>query len=149
METEVKVFHGHSAALVDMLWGLEKEIFDNPYSKEKITRESSVKPNLISLVACIKEEAVGYKVGYEMSSRLFYSWMGGVVPAHRNKGIAGRLMAEQHKLIKQQGYKLVRTHTENRYRDMLILNLRTGFDVVGLMQDNTKPKTVIVLDKVL
>ena len=149
MEAEIKVFHGHSAALADVLWGLEKKIFDAPYSKEKIIRESSVKPNLISLVACIKEEVVGYKTGYEMSSRLFYSWMGGVVPAHRNKGIAGRLMAEQHSRIKQQGYKVVRTHTENRFRDMLILNIRSGFDVVGLMQDNTKPKTVIVLDKVL
>ncbi len=149
MELEIKKFNGHSAALVDLLWFLESQIFEQPYTKEKIDRESSVKPNLISCIAYIEGAAVGYKVGYEMTSRLFYSWMGGVLPEYRHQGIATKLMAEQHRLVKEQGYKVVRTYTENQYRDMLLLNIRWGFDVVGTMSDSTKPKTIIILDKIL
>lgn len=94
MELEIERFDGHSSALVDLLWSLESQMFDPPYAKEKIHRESSVKPNLISLIAYTEGAAVGYKVGYEMTARLFYSWTGGVLPACRHQGVAAKLMLE-------------------------------------------------------
>jgi hypothetical protein len=47
---------------------------------------------------------------------------------------------------KEHGYEVVRTHTKNKWRSMLILNLRHGFDVIGTYTDNRgEPK--IILEK--
>ena len=149
MDIKIEEHHGFNEGLAGIIHALESEIFKEPYTKEKIRRESSVKPNLITLVASIHGEPAGYKVGYEMTSRLFYSWIGGVLLKYRGNGIARKLISHQHAIGKEQGYKIVRTHTENKYREMLLLNIRTGFDVVGVMNDSTKPKSIIVLDKIL
>jgi len=58
-------------------------------------------------------------------------------------------MEQQHKEIRSMGYKAVRTHKHNKYKDMLILNIRSGFEVVGVLKDNSNPETTIVLDKQL
>ncbi len=145
----IKEYKGYSTELVDVIHTLDEKIFDEPYSREKIERESSVKHNLIGPVAYDHHEPVGYKVGYELTSRLFYSWLGGVVPAYRSQGIARELMRRQHEIITGMGYQTVRTHTHNKFRDMLVLNIRNGFDVVGVIKDKSNPDTTIVLDKYL
>lgn len=82
-----------------------------------------------------------------MTSDLFYSWVGEVVPQHRNKGLALELMKKQHELVTQMGYKVIRTHTENRFRTMLIFNLKHGFDIVGISQSETDGRQIIILEK--
>ena len=149
MNIEIKEFSGCSDELVDIIHLLDGKIFDEPYSREKIEREASVKHKLIGLVAYEDDDPVGYKVGYELKSSLFYSWLGGVLPAYRNQGIASALMQRQHVIIADMGYKAVRTHTHNKFREMLILNIRFGFDVVGVMKESANPDTTIVLDKLL
>lgn len=147
MEVNIKVYRGLNEELLYLIFSLETAIFKEPYSKEKIERECSVKHQLLALVAFSKGKAVGYKVGYEMTSRIFYSWMGGVLPEYRHNGVARKLMSKQHSLVQEMGYKVVRTYTENKYRDMLLLNIRFGFDVQGVMNDSANPKTIIILDK--
>ena len=146
---KIRTFNGNSEELVDVLCTLEERIFDEPYSREKIERECSVKYNLLALVGYQQAEPVAYKVGYELTARLYYSWLGGVVPEHRNKGLARRLMQQQHKKVQGMGYKAVRTHTHNKYKDMLVLNIRSGFEIVGVLSDSSNPETTIVLDKQL
>jgi hypothetical protein len=81
-----------------------------------------------------------------MTSDLFYSWVGEVVPQHRNKGLALELMKKQHELVTQMGYKVIRTHTENRFRTMLILSLKYGFDVVGVFKSESNGRQIIILE---
>ena len=149
MDIEIKVYRGYSQELVDLIHSFEKQVFEQPYSKDKIKRECSAKHQLLALFAFVDGNPAGFKVGYEMTARLYYSWIGGVIPDFRGNGVARQLMAQQHEMIKEMGYKVVRTHTENRFRNMLILNLRSGFDIVGVTNEITKNKTIIVLDKVL
>lgn len=149
MEVSIKCYREVTSELLDAIVDLEIGIFEAPYSREKIDREATTKHNLIALIAEVDGQACGFKVGYEQTSRLFYSWIGGVLPNFRGHGIARKLMVEQHKLGKEMGYKFVRTNTENKFQGMLILNLKTGFDIVGVQRGYDQSKTVIMLEKCL
>ncbi|HEX8429544.1 GNAT family N-acetyltransferase [Hymenobacter sp.] len=92
-------------------------------------------------------QLIGCKLGYERKPGQYYSWLGGVQPDFRGQGIAGELMRQQHAWCQQQGYQRIRTQTYNRWRPMLLLNLRAGFDIVGTVQG---PRgLIIVLEKEL
>ena len=102
---------------------------------------------LVILLATDREQLVGCKIGYERQPGHFYSWLGCVDPAYRGRGIASELMRRQHDWCRQNGYHTVRTHTYNQWREMLILNLRHGFDIIGTMEG--KRGLTIVLEKKL
>ena len=91
------------------------------------------------------QQVVGCKLGYERKPGHFYSWLGGVHADHRGRGIASELMRQQHDWCRHQNYHTIRTQTYNRWRDMLILNIRSGFDIIGTQQG--KHGLVIVLEK--
>jgi GNAT superfamily N-acetyltransferase len=92
-------------------------------------------------------QLVGCKLGYERQPGHYYSWLGGVHPDFRGRGLAADLLRRQHAWCQAQGYRAVRTHTYNRWRAMLLLNLRHGFDIIGTMQG---PRGLtIVLEKQL
>ena len=115
-------------------------------SSDSIREELSSRPRFLILVAVHDGRVVGYKIGYQDRKSRFYSWLGGVYPEYRSHGIASELMLRQHEWCKCQGYAVVRTQTKNKWRSMLILNLRLGFDVVGTYTDeNGEPK--IILEK--
>lgn len=96
-----------------------------------LTQKTATYPAFQTLLALDSERVVGCKLGYAWSSNTFYSWLGGVDPAYRGRGIGGELMRRQHDAGRAAGYAAIRTHTYNRWRDMLILNLRHGFEIVG------------------
>ena len=73
---------------------------------------------------------IGFKLGYELTPELYYSWLGGVRPTHRGQGLAGQLMQAQHDWAKNRGYQAIETRTSNMWKPMLILNLKSGFDIV-------------------
>lgn len=100
------------------------------------------------LIGSIESEAVAFKLGYENSPSEFYSWLGGVIPAYRGLGIASDLMVRQHQWCREQGYKRVQTKTQNRFREMLLLNVRHGFQVTGTHQSD-EGGLKIVLEKIL
>lgn len=111
-----------------------------------IQDELSARAQFLILVASDDDRVVGYKIGYQDRKRRFYSWLGGVDSAFRGRGIASELMRRQHVWCKSQGYTVIRTQTKNKWRDMLILNIRHDFDVVGTYTDERgEPK--IILEK--
>ena len=149
MQIEVNAFYEPTDELIDLLWHLDKAIFSEPYSREKIARTITTKHQLVCLIAFANGEPCAFKAGYELSQHLFYSWIGGVVPKYRGNGIAQKLMVVQHNIASDLSYCTVRTHTQNKFRDMLLLNIRSGFDVVGVINEPGSGKSVIVLDKTL
>ena len=98
-------------------------------------------------LAFVGEELVGCKLGYERKPGHYYSWLGGVHPDYRGQGIAAELMRRQHAWCREQGYQRIRTQTYNRWRAMLLLNLRHGFDIIGTVQG--RHGLTIVLEKEL
>jgi ribosomal protein S18 acetylase RimI-like enzyme len=82
-------------------------------------------------IARVDSEAIGFKLGYEKDSTKFYSWLGGVSPKYRGLGVAKSLMQAQHLWCQKQGYKSIQTQSLNKFKEMLILNLKNGFQIIG------------------
>lgn len=89
---------------------------------------------------------VGFKFGYEDRPHRFYSWLGGVHPEHRRQGLGRALMDRQHELARRARYRTVRTVTLNRHRAMLLLNLTSGFDIVGTLGNRRELRIVLEKD---
>lgn len=100
------------------------------------------KQDLIALIAHLESNPVGYKVGYRESPGVFYSWTGGVLPDYRGEGIARRLQEYQHTMLRARGYRAVRFDTFNKFREMLLFGLSTGFVPIGL---ELKPENEICI----
>ena len=124
---------------------LHRHVFDG---SELPVQKLQAKDQLLILVAKSGEEVVGFKIGYRYSQDTFYSWLGGVHTAYRGQGIAKELMALQHDMVKAWGFQKVRTISRNVRREMLLLNIKTGFDVMETFVSN-KGKHKIVLEKAL
>jgi GNAT superfamily N-acetyltransferase len=78
----------------------------------------------------------------------YYSWRGAVSPEHRKSGIGSSLMVSQHSWCKDYGYKRIQTRTRNKWKEMLILNLRHGFFIAGTILDE-RERLKIILEKEL
>jgi predicted GNAT superfamily acetyltransferase len=134
-------------AALDALLKLHAEVF--PVAEEAEVRDELARvPGLYTLLALEGDRLVGYKIGYRRKAGHFYSWLGGVSSGYRQRGIASALMERQHQWCRQSGYHTIRTQTTNHWRDMLIMNLRYGFAITGLVASpGREPK--IVLEKKL
>ncbi|GAB3287995.1 GNAT family N-acetyltransferase [Hymenobacter tenuis] len=85
-------------------------------------------------LASVNGQLVGCKLGHERQPGHYYSWLGGVLPGYRRLGVAAALMEQQHAWCQEHNYRRIRTQTFNKWRAMLLLNLRHGFDIVGTIQ---------------
>lgn len=55
-------------------------------------------------------------------------------------------MCDQHQYLKENGYEVLQTKTMNSWRGMLILSIKSGFDVIETYSDK-KGLHKIVLEK--
>ena len=106
------------------------------------------KPGLLLNLASAAGQVVGYKVGYRRYGDVFYSWLGGVAPAYRRRGIARQLLKEQHQWCKDTGYRWIVAENRNDLRRMLLLNIQEGFNVIGTYLSE-RSETIITLRKSL
>lgn len=147
--TTLRQYSHVSDELLETIAALDRAIFPEPVSKEAFARELRARHNLCVLIAERGPVPAGYKIGYELSPDVFYSFSGGVVPEYRRQGIARALLSEQHRIAGELGYSVVRTHTKNKYRDMLVLNIKSGFNVTGINHKSGEKLHSIILEKVL
>ncbi|WGG44755.1 GNAT family N-acetyltransferase [Rossellomorea sp. DA94] len=124
---------------------LHGSIFET--SDDLITKMAN-KPEILIDIAMDDSRVIGYKIGYQLDPDTFYSWLGGVDPIYRKQGIAAELMKRQHQTLKERGYTVVQTKTMNKWRSMLILNIKNGFDVIDTYTDK-KGLHKIILEKKL
>ena len=109
---------------------LYTSIFDRIPDEATNLRIKSKSNTLLLLAQNDQGEAIAFKLGYEDDPATYYSWLGGVLPAYRNKGVGSLLMDAQHTWCKERGYRAVRTKTRNQWRAMLVRNIKSGFDIV-------------------
>lgn len=103
--------------------------------------------DFLSVLAFTEDnKLIGFKIGYRYNETIFYSWVGGVLPNYRQQGIARQLAKLQEQWAKQNGYTKIRTKSMNRFKPMLILNLKNGFNIVKVYT-NDKQQTKIVFEK--
>ena len=119
--------------------------FINPHRAAEYKRRLTNVPHLI-LIAKINEISAGFKVGYERDG-YFYSWMGGVLPNYRGKGIAKALLFEMENWTKAHNYPHLTFKTSNKMRSMLLFGLQYGFDVIDFEKREPDSESRILLRK--
>ncbi|MFE8699737.1 GNAT family N-acetyltransferase [Cytobacillus sp. FJAT-54145] len=117
-------------------------------TSDDLINKMASKSQLLVVVAMNGPKVIGYKMGYELNNTRFYSWLGAVDVNYRKRGIASGLMEKQHQYLKKHGYSVVQTKTMNKWRNMLVLNIKNGFDVINTYTDE-KGLHKIVLEKKL
>jgi predicted GNAT family acetyltransferase len=130
-------------AILEGIIDLHKRIFGE---SDDLVKKMESKSQLLVNVALNDSQVIGYKIGYELDKRKFYSWLGGVDTRFRGHGVASKLMEQQHQYLKENGYYIVQTKTMNKWRSMLILNIKSGFDVISIYT-NEKGLHKIILEK--
>jgi GNAT superfamily N-acetyltransferase len=120
-----------------------------PFDEKKIIDRLRGQNGKVALhMAHLEEMFVGFKLGYEKSPDTFYSWLGAVNPEFQGWGFGRALMAEQHLWCQENGYKVIETKTMNKWQNMLLLNLKFGFQIVAL-EKNDRDEIKIVMSKSL
>jgi len=145
---EISLFENPTAqncAFLPQVMELNAQIFGQPKT-ESVFRKAQNRKRSLLCVAHVGTDLAGFKLGYESDPDKFYSWIGGVKDSYRQQGIASALMKAQHEWVQRQGYARVQTRTKNVWREMLILNLRHGFDIIGTFTDD-KGEPKIILEK--
>lgn len=144
---EIKAFTKVSATEIDIIAGLMEKAFGQ-WDEKWFLGTFKNHTDYYLQIGYVEEQPVAFKLGYKMNDREFYSWLGGVVPEFRGLGIASDLMKAQHDWARVQGYKRLQTKTQNRFREMLLLNIRCGFNIVGY-HSSDEGGAKIVLEKEL
>jgi GNAT superfamily N-acetyltransferase len=88
--------------------------------------------DVLALIAHLEGNPVGFKVGYRFAPGIYYSWTGGVLNEYRRHGLARRMQDWQHAFARSRGYRSVFFNTFNRFRNMMLFGLDTGFVPVGI-----------------
>jgi predicted GNAT superfamily acetyltransferase len=135
-------------ALLNDITQLYEVIFESQ-DASKIRDRIAAKEQVLILTAHHDSLLVGFKIGYAKSNTIFYSWLGGVQPPFRQYGIASELMTMQHQWASDNNFKWVETKTLNRWKNMLILNLKHGFEIFSTHNDNQNGQLKIIMRKAL
>lgn len=118
-------------------------------TSDDLFNKMKMKPELLVIAAMDGTKVIGYKIGYKLDVDKFYSWLGGVDTNYRKHGIASELMEKQHQYLKDLGYNVVQTKTMNKWRSMLVLNIKNGFDVIDTYIDEKGLHKIILEKKLL
>lgn len=123
------MIHIRTASIAEIVT-LSDEIpeLHQPYRAAEYERRLRGVPHLI-LLAEFDGYPAGFKVGYEREG-FWYSWMGGVHPEHRRRGVARQLAIAQEAWAKEKGYPHVSFKTLNRHRNMLRFAIERGFNIL-------------------
>ena len=128
----------------DMI-NLYAEIFEDAdisFFKQRIVEHQK----LLSVLAYSNNVLIGFKIGYPYNENTFYSWIGGVLPTYRQRGIASQLAVLQEQWVKENGFIALRTKSMNQFKSMMVMNLKNGFEVTKVYT-NSKGQTKIVFEK--
>lgn len=92
----------------------------------------------LSLAYFQGNQPVGFKLGYALNASVFYSWLGGVLPDHRKKGIALELLLAQESWVRKEGYRQLEVKSKNRFPGMLSLLIKQGY-WINAVSEGTDP----------
>lgn len=131
--------------VIQQLLRVYDQLFDDAKLDFFVDRIHS-KQDLITNLCYEGAELIGFKLGYQYDEKTLYSWVGGVLAGHRKKGVAQKMMKFQHAKAREKGYIKVRTKSMNRFKPMIILNLKNGFDI-RQVYTNDSGQTKIIFEK--
>lgn len=121
--------------------------FGNYYPIEEVKRRLANGHRV--LVAQSGQQLVGFKLGYPKTSEEFYSWLGGVLPAYRQGGIAQRLLEHQEAWARRAGFTRIAVKSMNKFPSMLRLLIKNGYQVTQVDRFGDPQKERLHFIKVL
>ncbi len=93
------------------------------------------------LVATHLEDIIGFKLGYIIpDTTTFFSWLGGVHPDYRRRGIAESLLKQQEASIKEKGMDTIYFTTYDKFPAMIQLGKKHHYELVKTEQDDGEIK---------
>ena len=143
-------FHIHESKLDDaVMVSANMPEFDDPYKILEYSKRLNSIAHLI-LTAYDDHNPIAFKIGYQRhSDGSFYSWMGGVLPNYRRKGIANNLADQQESWAKKNGYNSIRMQTREKHKAMLALAINRGFQITNRIEKTSSSNTRIWMNKPL
>lgn len=131
------------AGTIEALVALSGDVFGqrNP---EYLTWRISHMPDVSMFHAAHGGAMVGFKLGYAMTQRKYYSWLGGVRSDLRGQGIASQLMVRQHEWLAERGYTLIETAIDQDNHAMARANQRHGFSVCGMRVEPSRTQILFL-----
>ncbi|MDH3709973.1 MAG: GNAT family N-acetyltransferase [Cyclobacteriaceae bacterium] len=124
------------------------EFGNNAYDLQEYQKRLT-SPSLV-LTAYSDTQAVGFKAGYQRGDpKSFYSWMGGVLPDYRRKGLARELAVQQEAWARSHGFERIWFKTRNRNRAMLHFALDNDFYIREVIPKIQPADYRIILEKKL
>ncbi|MFA6238715.1 MAG: GNAT family N-acetyltransferase [Bacteriovorax sp.] len=140
---DYKIFYSMNPKLKKEIEEIYPQIFES-FNSEKFFKKFDYHSEFLLLIAYDDGKAVGFKFGYGQDPDLFYSWTGGVLRGARRQGIAQRLMEMQHTWCKERGYKRIETRTRNKFPEMIALNVKFKFHIVGTITETDGTAKIIL-----
>ncbi|MBL8794838.1 MAG: GNAT family N-acetyltransferase [Planctomycetia bacterium] len=128
---------------------LYNQIFRPPRDLEGFKRRYQGRHNVLQMVARIKDQPIGFFLGFELKPDCFFSWFYGVVGDYRRQGIASQLMEAVHDWAASNDYSSIRFECHNQHRPMLHLAIARGYDIVGIRWDSDRGNNLVIFEKTL
>ena len=143
-------YHIHEGKLDDaVMVSANIPEFDDPYEIPEYSKRLNSTTHHI-LTAYDNHNPIAFKIGYQRhSDGSFYSWMGGVLPNYRRKGIANNLADPQETWAKKNGYISIKMQTREKHKAMLALAINRGFQITSRIEKTSSSNTLIWMNKPL
>lgn len=138
-----------SATDIEPAVHLYNAIFRPSRPKEWIERRLSGRRGVLSQVARIGNDAVGFYLGFELKPDTHFTWLVGVVPEMRRTGIATQLMHAAEHQARTEGSRWMRFECDNRIRGFLHFGIANEYDIVGLRWDPDRLTNLVIFHKSL
>ena len=123
--------------------------FDNPYKLNEYEHRTIGVAHLI-LTIIYNNETVGFKIGYDrFKNDCFYSWMGGILPEYRRKGLANSLADFQEEWARGNGYHKIKMKTRSKHKAMISFSLNRGFKITSEIAKKSLDESRIWMKKIL
>jgi len=127
--------------------GLYNQIYRPARDEEHFRRRYLGRHNVVQMIARIRDQPVGFAVGFELKPRMFFLWFLGVLASQRRQGVASQLFDAMHSWAKQNDYDSIRCECFNRHRPMLHLAISQEYDIVGIRWDPDHSDNLLLLQK--
>jgi GNAT superfamily N-acetyltransferase len=128
---------------------LYNQIYRPPRDVESFHRRYRGRHNVLQMIARIKDQPVGFFMGFELKPTTFFAWFYGVLPDFRRQGIATQLMEAVHEWAREQEYESVRLECHNSARSMLHLAIALEYIVAGIRWDPDRGDNLVIFEKTL
>jgi ribosomal protein S18 acetylase RimI-like enzyme len=129
---------------------LDRVVFGLSRTPEEVKNKLELRRDVhITIATVAGGRVVGYGIGYEEKGK-YYLWSLAVLPEYRRKGIGSEIIKEQISFAKVKGYTSFFVKTSNKWKEMLRLLLKKGFNIIGFKEhewENSPLGSAIWLEK--